>query len=67
MELPTNLLMKRIGANVTLPIMAVLLGLVCTCQGSHLPLALPIALTVQIRRRTFLSRTSRVPGFPRRP
>jgi len=46
MVLPTNLLMKRIGANVTLPVMAALLGLVGTCQGSHFPLVLPfLALT----------------------
>jgi hypothetical protein len=29
-----NLLMKRIGANVTLPIMVVLWGIVCACQGA---------------------------------
>ncbi|KAN0135824.1 MFS general substrate transporter [Lactarius tabidus] len=34
MELPMNLLMKRLGANVTLPIMVVLWGVVCTCQGA---------------------------------
>ncbi|KAI0305353.1 MFS general substrate transporter [Multifurca ochricompacta] len=34
MELPMNLLMKRLGANVTLPIMVVLWGMVCACQGA---------------------------------
>ncbi|KAI9433910.1 MFS general substrate transporter [Lactarius indigo] len=34
MELPMNLLMKRLGANVTLPIMVILWGVVCTCQGA---------------------------------
>jgi len=63
-----NLLMKRIGANVTLPVMAALWGLVCTCQGGHFPLVPPfLALTVHIRRRTFLSRTSCVPALPWRP
>ncbi|KAH9992319.1 MFS general substrate transporter [Russula vinacea] len=33
-ELPMNLLMKRLGANVTLPIMVILWGIVCTCQGA---------------------------------
>ena len=41
-----NLLMKRIGANVTIPVMVVLWGVVCACQGSHLPLVPPfLALT----------------------
>ena len=35
MELPMNLLMKRLGANVTLPVMVILWGIVCACQGSH--------------------------------
>ena len=34
-----NLLMKRIGANVTLPIMVILWGIICACQGNHFPLA----------------------------
>ncbi|KAI9459142.1 MFS general substrate transporter [Lactarius psammicola] len=34
MELPMNLLMKRLGANVTLPVMVILWGLVCACQGA---------------------------------
>ena len=34
MELPMNLLMKRLGANVTLPIMVVLWGVVSACQGN---------------------------------
>ncbi|KAI0267288.1 MFS general substrate transporter [Gloeopeniophorella convolvens] len=34
MELPMNLLMKRLGANVTLPIMVILWGMVCACQGA---------------------------------
>ena len=36
-----NLLMKRVGANVTLPIMVVLWGIVCACQGCHFPLIQP--------------------------
>ena len=35
MELPMNLLMKRLGASVTLPVMVVLWGIACACQGSH--------------------------------
>jgi hypothetical protein len=67
MELPMNLLMKRLGANVTLPVMTVLWGLVCACQGSHFPLVpLFLAFTAPIRRRTFLPRTSRGPVLPRR-
>jgi hypothetical protein len=31
MELPMNLIMKRLGANVTLPIMVILWGVVCAC------------------------------------
>ncbi|KAI0301017.1 MFS general substrate transporter [Multifurca ochricompacta] len=34
MELPMNLLMKRIGANVTLPVMVVLWGIACASQGA---------------------------------
>ena len=34
MEIPMNLLMKRLDANVTLPIMVVLWGVVCACQGT---------------------------------
>jgi hypothetical protein len=69
MELPMNLLMKRLGANVTLPVMVVLWGVVSACQGNHFPLVPPslVALTTQIRRRTYISRTSRVPILPRRP
>lgn len=33
MELPMNLAMKRYGANVTLPAMVTLWGMVCACQG----------------------------------
>ena len=33
MEIPMNLLMKRIGANITLPTMVILWGIVCACQG----------------------------------
>lgn len=36
-----NLLLKRIGANVTLPLMVILWGIVSTCQGSHLLLFPP--------------------------
>ncbi|ETW77229.1 major facilitator superfamily [Heterobasidion irregulare TC 32-1] len=34
MELPMNLAMKRYGANVTLPAMVTLWGMVCACQGA---------------------------------
>ncbi|KAI0687813.1 MFS general substrate transporter [Cytidiella melzeri] len=34
MELPMNLLMKRLGANITLPLMVALWGMVCACQGA---------------------------------
>jgi hypothetical protein len=34
MELPMNLLMKRLGANITLPVMVTLWGIVCACQGA---------------------------------
>jgi len=34
MELPMNLLMKRLGANITLPLMVTLWGMVCACQGA---------------------------------
>ncbi|KAI9451630.1 MFS general substrate transporter [Lactarius psammicola] len=34
MQLPMNLLMKRLGANVTLPVMVILWGVVCACQGA---------------------------------
>ncbi|KAI9433911.1 MFS general substrate transporter [Lactarius indigo] len=34
MQLPMNLVMKRLGANVTLPAMVILWGIVCTCQGA---------------------------------
>ncbi|KAI0686889.1 MFS general substrate transporter [Cytidiella melzeri] len=34
MELPMNLLMKRIGANYTLPLMVTLWGVVTACQGA---------------------------------
>lgn len=33
-ELPMNLLLKRVGADVMLPIMVTLWGIVCTCQGA---------------------------------
>ncbi len=36
-----NLLMKRVGANVILPVMVVLWGIVCACQGGHFPLVPP--------------------------
>ncbi|KAH9026169.1 MFS general substrate transporter [Lactarius hengduanensis] len=34
MELPMNLVMKRLGANVTIPVMVILWGVVCACQGA---------------------------------
>lgn len=46
MELPMNLLMKRLGANVTLPVMVVLWGIVCACQGSHFLRVWPSALAL---------------------
>ena len=56
-----NLLMKRLGANVTLPIMVVLWGMICACQGNHFLLVLPsLALTPQFRCRPLLPRSSRV-------
>jgi hypothetical protein len=67
-ELPMNLLMKRLGANVTLPIMVILWGIVCTCQGSRFPLSpLSLALTAQFRCYPFLPQSSRVPILPWRP
>ena len=33
MEIPVNLVLKRFGANVTIPLMVVLWGLFCACQG----------------------------------
>jgi hypothetical protein len=64
-ELPMNLLMKRLGANVTLPIMVILWGIVCTCQGSHFLLARPsFALIAQLRCCPFLPRSSRVSILP---
>jgi hypothetical protein len=46
MELPMNLLMKRVGANVTLPVMVILWGIACACQGSRfLPASPSSALT----------------------
>ncbi|KZV68747.1 MFS general substrate transporter [Peniophora sp. CONT] len=34
MELPMNLLMKRLGPNITLPLMVTLWGMVTACQGA---------------------------------
>jgi hypothetical protein len=31
-----NLLLKRVGANVTFPFMVTLWGIACACQGSRL-------------------------------
>jgi hypothetical protein len=68
MEIPMNLLMKRLGANMTLPIMVILWGIVCTCQGSRFPLPPPfLALTAQFRCHPFLPQSSRVSIFPWRP
>jgi hypothetical protein len=68
MEIPMNLLMKRLGANVTLPIMVILWGIVTTCQGNHFPLAWPsLALTAQLRWHPFLPRSPRVSIPPWRP
>ena len=35
-ELPSNLLMKKFGANLMLPLMVILWGMVCACQGMYL-------------------------------
>jgi hypothetical protein len=40
-ELPMNLLVKRLGAHVTLPIMVILWGIVSACQGSYCPCCHP--------------------------
>ncbi|KAH9962141.1 MFS general substrate transporter, partial [Russula dissimulans] len=34
MELPMNLLLKHVGANVTFPFMVILWGIACACQGA---------------------------------
>ena len=68
MELPMNLLMKRLGANVTLPVMVILWGIVCACQGiACFSLASRfLALTARFRCRAFLPQSSRLPFLPRR-
>jgi len=68
MELPMNLLMKRLGANVTLPVMVVLWGVVCACQGSYLsPDPSSSVFTAQFTRRCpFLPWSSYLPVLPRR-
>ena len=49
MEFPMNLLLKRLGADVTLLIMAILWGIICACQGSYFPLVLPsLVLTAHL-------------------
>ena len=63
-----NLLMKRVGANVTLPIMVILWGIVCTCQGSHFLLLLPpLVFTAQLRCYPFLPQSPRVSILSWRP
>ena len=61
-----NLLMKRVGANVTLPIMVVLWGIVCTCQGAIFRCTAigQLALTAQLRCRPFLSWSSHMSILP---
>jgi hypothetical protein len=64
-ELPMNLLMKRLGANGTLPIMVILWGTVCACQGSHFPPMPPsLVLSAQFRRCPFLPQSSLVSILP---
>ena len=42
-----TLLMKRLGANVTIPIMVILWGIICASQGSHfLLMSLSLWLTI---------------------
>lgn len=68
MELPMNLLMKRLGANVTLPAMVVLWGIVCACQGTgcaFFPVLPFFALIARFRCRAFLRESSRLPFLPR--
>ncbi len=63
-----NLLMKRLGANVTLPIMVILWGVVCTCQGIgdvFLPHFAVFSAHACFRCCAFLPQSSRVP-FPSR-
>jgi hypothetical protein len=64
MELPMNLLMKRLGANVTLPIMVILWGVVCACQGTGYPFLLHRGSErslLRFRCCSFLPRSSRLP------
>ena len=64
-ELPMNLLVKRLGANVTLPIMGILWGIVSACQGSYGPLLLSSpALSRQLRCRPLLPQSSCVSILP---
>jgi hypothetical protein len=71
MELPMNLLMKHLGANVTLPTMVVLWGIVCACQGTgcaFFPVSSFFALTTpsRFRCRALLQESSRLSFLPRR-
>jgi hypothetical protein len=69
MELPMNLLMKRLGANVTLPVMVTLWGIVCACQGTGYTFLSRIAVLsapARFRCRALLPRSSRLPFLPRR-
>lgn len=64
-----NLLMKRIGANITLPLMVTLWGVVTACQGIFLVSDLHQLneLMVIFRRCQDLRRASRMPILPRSP
>jgi hypothetical protein len=68
MGIPMNLLMKRLGADLTLPIMTILWGVVCACQGigcTFLPQIADLrALNFRFRCGAFLPRSPRLPVLP---
>jgi hypothetical protein len=67
MELPMNLIMKRLGANVTLPIMVILWGVVCACQGTgctFVPHITALSATSRFRCRAFLPWSPCLPVLP---
>jgi hypothetical protein len=66
MVIPMNLLMKRLGANVTLPIMAILWGVVCACQGIDGTFISHVAIlsAIRYRCRAFLPQSPRLPVLP---
>ena len=64
-----NLCMKRLGANVTLPTMVILWGVVSACQGTgftFFPVSLFLALTARCRFSAFLPESPRLSFPPRR-